>query len=487
MSAKAERQFDYDLFCIGAGSGGVRTSRMSASYGAKVGICEMPWHPISSDTHGGVGGTCVLRGCVPKKLMVYGSEFSESFSDSAGFGWSLGGAPSFDYATFKAAKNKELERLNGIYHRLLANAGVELIEGRGKLVGPHEVEISTADGPKRVTAAKILVAPGSKAWAPPMPGLEHTITSDHALELDAFPKKMFIVGGGYIGIEFACIFQGLGVEVHYSFRGEYPLKGFDEECRKFLTEQIDHHHNLTLHKNWTPTEVVKQADGRYTLKAKDSSGAEHEVKDLDQVMMATGRKPNTANMGLEDVGVELDAKSGAIKVDEYSRTNVPSIYAIGDVTDRIQLTPVALMEGMALAKTLFNNEPTSPDHEAVPSAVFSQPSLASCGLTEEQALQKHPDLDVYSSSFRPMRATLSGSPMRALMKLLVDAKTSRVVGCHMVGPEAGEIMQGMGLAVKLGVTKAQLDSLVGIHPSTAEEFVTMRSPARKFRAGKLQE
>lgn len=347
--------------------------------------------------------------------------------------------------------------------------------------------MTTADGVKTFTTANVLIATGGRAWRPDIPGIEHTITSDEALDLPRAPKKIAVIGGGYIGLELACVFKGFGAEVHYYFRGETPLREFDGECRRFVTEQVEDVLGLTMHRNATPVSVAKQADGRLTYRVA-VGGAEEEIGDFDEVLFATGRSPNVKNLGLEGLGIE-QGPNGKIIVDEYLRTSVPNVYAVGDVIDRIQLTPVALMEGMAVAKTLFmdGGTPTKPDYDMVASAVFSQPTLASVGLSEEQAVESLGDVDVYSSSFKPMKNTLSGNPGRAMMKLVVDATTDVVVGCHMVGPDAAEILQGMAIALKMKCTKSMMDTVVGIHPSSAEEFVTMRSVSRQFRGGKLVE
>eukprot|EP00877_Chromochloris_zofingiensis_P011984 jgi/Chrzof1/7039/Cz02g08150.t1 len=467
--------YDYDLFAIGAGSGGVRAARFASNYGAKVAVCELPFDFVSSETKGGVGGTCVLRGCVPKKLMVYASEYAEEFRDSVGFGWEERPLPDHGWSKFLEAKRKELNRLNGAYKNTLKNAGVELIEGRGQIIDAHTVEV---DG-KRCTAKNILVAVGGKATKLDIPGADLCITSDEALELPALPKKVTIIGGGYIALEFGGIFKRFGSEVHIAYRQALPLRGFDEEVREFVTEQYKAT-NLQLHPGYSPLEVRKQDNGLLTILLADKEGNKCEITDNDQVFMATGRAPKVSGLGLENVGVKL-GKRGEIVVDEYSRTSAPSIWAIGDVTNRINLTPVALMEGMAVAKTVALNQPTKPDYNAVASAVFSWPNMATVGLTEEQAAEKYPNVDIYTSSFKPMRNTISGNPIRSFMKLVVDADSDTVVGCHMVGEDSAEIMQGFAVAVKMGVKKAQLDTVVGIHPSSAEEFVTMRTVTRKVR------
>ncbi|PNW78971.1 hypothetical protein CHLRE_09g396252v5 [Chlamydomonas reinhardtii] len=475
-SASAGEQFDFDLFTIGAGSGGVRGSRFASSYGAKVAVCELPFDYISSDTKGGVGGTCVLRGCVPKKLMVYASEYAEEFKASQGFGWTLPpGAATHSWTAFIEAKRKELQRLNGAYKNTLKNAKVELVEGRGRVVDAHTVEV---DG-KRYRAKNILIAVGGKPHKLDIPGAELCITSDEALELPACPQKVAVLGGGYIAVEFAGIFSRFGAEVHTVYRQPLPLRGFDEEVRKFAAEQYAAA-GLHLHAGCNPVSVSKQPNGKLSLVVKGPDGATSTLTDLDQVMMATGRVPKTSGLGLEEAGVKMGSK-GQVLVDEYCRTNVPSIWAVGDVIDRIQLTPVALMEGMAVAKSVAHNTPTVPDYFAVPSAVFSNPEIATVGYSEEQAAEKYGDVDIYTTSFKPMRNTISGSPIRTFMKIVVDAASQKVVGMHMVGAEAAEIMQGFAVAVKVGATKQQLDSVVGIHPSAAEEFVTMRTVSRQVR------
>jgi len=473
--------YDYDLFCIGAGSGGTRAARMAAStYGAKVAIAEMPYDPIASDEKGGAGGTCVLRGCVPKKLFVYCSEYSEAFKDAEGFGWQIPGKPTLDWGTFLEKKNSELKRLNGVYMRLLEGAGVEVHEGRGTVVDAHTVAVNG----KTFTAKNILIATGGKAFKPDIEGAEHAIISDHALEITEVPESVAVIGGGYIGVEFAGIFANLGSQTHLVYRQPLPLRGFDEEVRNFAAEQYALNPGMHIHASRNPKKIVKLPNGKLQLTLGCANSAEpDEVIEVDHVMMATGRKPNVANLGLEGAGVELDGR-GAIKVDEYSRTTCPSIWAVCDVTGRRELTPVALMESMALLQTLFNDNPTKPDHTNIATAVFSHPQIGTVGMSEEQAIKEFKNVDVYTSSFRPMRNTISGSEGRTFMKLIVAADSLKVVGVHMVGPDSAEIMQGMGVAVKMGVTKTQLDSVVGIHPSSAEEFVTMRSPSRTIRDGK---
>ncbi|KAK4281231.1 hypothetical protein QN277_012753 [Acacia crassicarpa] len=466
----AARHYDFDLFTIGAGSGGVRASRFAANFGASVAICELPFSTISSDTTGGVGGTCVLRGCVPKKLLVYSSNYSHEFDESNGFGWRYDSEPKHDWSTLMANKNAELQRLTGVYKNILNNSGVKLIEGRGKIVDPHTVDV---DG-KLYSARHILVSVGGRPFIPDIPGREYAIDSDAALDLPSKPEKIAIVGGGYIALEFAGIFNGLASDVHVFIRQKKVLRGFDEEIRDFVSEQMTIR-GIEFHVEESPQAIIKSADGSLSLKTNKGT-----AEGFSHIMFATGRTPNTKNLGLESVGVKT-AKNGAIEVDEYSQTSVPSIWAVGDVTDRMNLTPVALMEGMALANTLFQNKPTKPDYRAVPSAVFSQPPIGQVGLTEEQAVQRYGDVDVYTSNFRPLKATLSGLPDRTYMKLIVCAKTNKVLGLHMCGEDSAEIVQGFAVAVKAGLTKADFDATVGVHPTAAEEFVTMRTPTRRIR------
>uniref|UniRef100_J3N2N1 glutathione-disulfide reductase n=2 Tax=Oryza brachyantha TaxID=4533 RepID=J3N2N1_ORYBR len=436
----------------------------------------MPFATVASDNLGGVGGTCVLRGCVPKKLLVYASKYSHEFEESHGFGWRYGTEPKHDWSTLMTNKNLELQRLLGVQTNMLKNSGVTIIEGRGKVVDPHAVSV---DG-KLYTAKNILIAVGGRPSIPDIPGIEHVIDSDAALDLPSRPEKIAIVGGGYIALEFAGIFNGLKSGVHVFIRQKKVLRGFDEEVRDFVADQMSLR-GITFHTEQTPQAVTKSDDGLLTLKTYKGS-----IHGFSHVMFATGRKPNTKNLGLEEIGVKLD-KHGAIVVDEFSRTSVDSIWAVGDVTNRVNLTPVALMEGGALARTIFGNEPTKPDYSAVPSAVFSQPPIGQVGLTEEKAIEKYGDVDVYTSNFRPLRATLSGLPDRVYMKAIVCANTNKVLGVHMCGEDAPEIIQGIAIAVKAGLTKQNFDATVGVHPTTAEELVTMRSPTRKVRTDAADE
>ncbi len=449
-------EFDYDLFVIGAGSGGVRAGRMSSSFGARVGMCE--------DMR--VGGTCVMRGCVPKKLLVYGSSFHDEIEDARAYGWSVD--PStvrLDWAHMIDKKDVELERLEGIYHTLLGNAGVELINGRGRLIDAHTVDV---DG-KTVTAERILIATGGWPSMPDIPGIEHVITSNEALDLKELPRRMIIVGAGYIAVEFAGVFSGVGVEVTEIIRAPNILRGFDEDVRDHLRQEMTKR-GVNILSDTTIDGIEKSADG-YTLTLGDGSTLE-----TDLVMYATGRSPKTSDLGLENLGIELDRKS-AIVVNEHYQTNVANIYALGDVTDRVNLTPVAIAEGMALAHSLYNNNPRIMDYEFIPSAVFSHPPIGSVGLTEEQARERS-DIDVYVSRFKPMKHTLSGRDEQALMKLIVEQETDRVIGLHLVGPDSPEMAQGFAVAMKAGATKAHFDSTVGIHPTAAEELVTMREKTR---------
>ncbi|MCP3143540.1 glutathione-disulfide reductase [Pyxidicoccus xibeiensis] len=445
-------RYDFDLFTIGGGSGGVAASRRAGSHGARVALCE------DRD----LGGTCVHRGCVPKKLLVYGSHFHEEFQDAAGYGWTVP-EPTFDWGKLLAAKEQELKRLGGVYARLLRDSGVTVVEGRGRLVDAHTVEVAG----KQYTAERILVATGSRPYLPAdVAGIEHAVTSDDALSFAQVPKRLAIVGGGYIGVELACIFHGLGSKVTLIIRGSSVLSGFDGDVRSFLTEEL-RKKGIELQVDTFVRDIEKRGDGVSLL---TRAG---ETVEADAVLYATGRLPNTGGLGLEEVGVTLDAR-GAVAVNEWSRTSVESIFAVGDVTDRINLTPVAIAEGRALAETLYNNNPMKMDHTNVASAVFSQPPVSCVGLTELEARERYGKVDVYVASFKPMKHTLSGRNERTMMKLVVERASGRVLGCHMVGADAPEIIQGLAVAVKCGVTKAVLDSTVGIHPTAAEEFVTMR-------------
>jgi glutathione reductase (NADPH) len=446
--------YDYDLITIGGGSGGVRASRVSAGFGARVALIE----------ERELGGTCVNVGCIPKKLLSYAAHYHDDFADAAGFGWRAG-THAFDWARLIAAKDQEIARLNGVYGRLLAAAGVEVIAGRGVLIDAHTVQV----GGRPLTAQHILVATGGWPVVPDFPGAEHVITSNEAFHLEHLPRRVTIVGGGYIAVEFCSIFNGLGSAVRLVHRGSQLLRGFDHDLGRVLAEEMAQK-GVTLKLN-SRIEHVSRAGGELTVRL--ASGEAHAT---DLVMYATGRAPNTHGIGLEGAGVAL-AANGAIQVDTFSRSSVPSIYAIGDVTDRIQLTPVAIAEGMALANTLFNNTPRRMDYSDVPTAIFSHPCVATVGLGEHEARARHGDVDTYVTRFRPLKATLSGSAERVFMKLVVERATDRVLGVHMVGEDAAEIIQGFAVALKCGATKTQFDATVGIHPTSAEEFVTLREKA----------
>ncbi|KAH9649973.1 glutathione reductase [Citrus sinensis] len=467
-----QTHFDFDLFVIGAGSGGVRAARFSANFGAKVGICELPFHPISSEVIGGVGGTCVIRGCVPKKILVYGASFGGELEDARSYGWEVHEKIDFDWKKLLQKKTDEILRLNGIYKRLLSNAGVKLYEGEGKIVGPNEVEVTQLDGTKLSYSAKhILIATGSRAQRAPIPGQELAITSDEALSLEELPKRAVVLGGGYIAVEFASIWRGMGSTVDLLFRKELPLRGFDDEMRAVVARNLEGR-GINLHPRTTIKELIKSEE---SIKVITDHGEEIVA---DVVLFATGRAPNTKRLNLKAVGVEVD-QTGAVKVDENSRTNVPSIWAVGDVTNRMNLTPVALMEGTCFATLRLSDDFCTID------LAFSKtiPPLSVVGLSEEQAIEQGKgDILVFTSSFNPMRNTISGRQEKTVMKLVVDAETDKVLGASMCGPEAPEILQGIAVALKCGATKAQFDSTVGIHPSSAEEFVTMRSVTRRVAA-----
>jgi glutathione reductase (NADPH) len=428
---------------------------VSAGYGARVAVAES----------GAFGGTCVNVGCIPKKLFSYAAHFREDFEIAKGYGWTVGEA-SFDWPTLLANKDREITRLNGVYERVLRLANVEILRGRATILSPHSVSV----GGKTITAKHILVATGSWPVVPQIPGREFAVTSNEAFHLERLPRRALVVGGGYIALEFASIFHGLGVQTTLSYRGKRLLRGFDREIGQRIGEEMQAK-GLTLHFGAEPVAIVQRADR--SLEVAFGDGTKQET---DLVMFATGRRPNSANLGLEEAGVKL-AADGAIVVDKYSNTSVDSIHAIGDVTNRINLTPVATAEAMWLARTLFRNEPVPVDHENVATAVFSNPNIATVGLSEEKARERFGAIDVYKTSFRALKLTLTDKHERTFMKLIVDAASRRVVGAHMIGPDAGEIIQGVAIAVKLGATKAQFDQTIGIHPTAAEEFVTLREKA----------
>jgi len=445
--------YDYDLFVIGAGSGGVRAARMSAQYGARVAIAEERY----------LGGTCVNAGCVPKKLFVYAAEFAHSFRDAAGFGWQLGAAK-FDWPALRDNKNREIARLNGIYSELLDKAGVTVIEGSARLLGSNRVAINGGE----YSARHILIAVGGWPWMPGIPGGELAISSNEVFHLKEFPRRVIIVGGGYIAVEFAGIFNGLGAQTHVVYRGELFLKNFDQDLRTGLAAQMANQ-GVKLHFDDDIVRIEKNADGALDVTLR--SGASLVV---DAVMYATGRKPKTSGLGLENTAVALDDQ-GAIKVDDRFATTAPGVYAIGDVIDRVALTPVAINEAMVLADNLFNGGNGAMDYSNIPTAVFSQPTIGTVGLSESDARAQFGDnIKIYRTEFRPMKQTLAGGSDRVMMKLIVAADTARVLGCHMLGDAAGEIIQGLAVAIKAGATKRDFDATVGVHPTAAEEFVTMR-------------
>jgi glutathione reductase (NADPH) len=446
-------KFDYDLFVIGAGSGGVRAARISAGYGARVAVAE----------EYRVGGTCVIRGCVPKKLLVYASRFADDFEDARGFGWTVG-EPRFDWPALIGAKDQELARLEAAYRTALGKAGVEIIEERATVVGPNAVQLKSG---RTITAGKILIATGGTPWlAEPRPGREHVITSNEAFDLPRLPASIIVAGGGYIAVEFAGIFSHLGVETTLIYRGDKILRGFDEDVRDHLTEAYTKQGvrivtgNIFTHFEKTATGLMGHLSGGGKLEA-------------EQIMFAVGRTPNTAGLGLDKVGVEL-GWNGHVVVNEYSKSSVDSIFAVGDVTDRVQLTPVAIREGHAFADTEFGGTPRMIEHSMIPTAVFSTPEIATIGLPEHLARERCTKLDIYKASFRPMKAALSGRDERMFMKLIVDGESSKVIGCHVMGEDAAEIVQMAAIAIRLGATKADFDNTMALHPTSAEELVTLR-------------
>ena len=445
--------FDYDLFVIGGGSGGVRAARIAAGLGARVAIAE----------HDRFGGTCVIRGCIPKKLLVYAAHFREDFADAVGYGWTVG-EPEFSWPKLIANKNREIARLEGVYAGVLERAGVTLLRATARVVDAHAVEV---DG-RGISACYLLVATGGHPWLPRIPGIEHAITSDEAFELAELPRRVLIVGGGYVAVEFAGIFNGLGSRVTLAYRGAQLLRGFDDDVRDHLAAEVAKQGIRVL--LYSDVErIERRPDGSLV----GHLTGETPAVECDAVLYATGRVPNTRDLGLEKAAVEL-GENGEVIVDRFSASRAPSVYAVGDVTDRVNLTPVAIREGHAVALTLFGGAPTPRDHVDVPTAVFSQPPVATVGLAQGEAERQFAEIEIYRATFRPLKATLSGRDERTLMKLVVDAATQRVVGAHMVGPDAPEIIQGIAIAVKTGLTKAQLDATVGIHPTAAEEFVLLR-------------
>lgn len=446
--------YDYDLFVIGVGSGGVRAARMSAQYGARVATAEDKY----------MGGTCVNVGCVPKKLFVYASHFSEEYHHAEGFGWGSA-APDFDWNVLLNNKNKEIKRLNGVYRGLLDNAGVTHFDGRARIVDAHHLSINE----QVVSTEKILIATGGWPSVPDFPGREHVITSNEAFFLETLPNKVLVVGGGYIAVEFAGIFKGMGVDSHLSYRGPLFLRNFDQDVREIVRDELDKK-GVQLHFESNVEKIEKLKDDSLQVFFRD--GTEMQT---DLVLYATGRKPSVDDIGLENVSVDC-RDNGAIIVDDEFRTSEPNIFALGDVTGKIQLTPVAIAEAMAFSSTQFKGQPRVMDYDGIATAVFCQPNIGTVGLTEAQAREKYDDVEIFRSVFRPMKHTLSGSDEKNMMKIIVDKASDKIIGVHMVGSEAGEIIQGIAIAFKAGVTKAIFDSTIGIHPTTAEEFVTMREP-----------
>ena len=444
-------KYDYDLFVMGAGSGGVRAARMASGHGVRVAIAEERY----------LGGTCVNVGCVPKKLFVYASQFRDQFDSAAGFGWTVGKS-TFNWTSLIANKNQEIERLHAVYNNLLQKSGVSIITGRAQVLDAHTVAV---DG-KQYSAERILIATGGWPFVPDIPGKQLIVTSNEMFFLKQLPKRIIIVGGGYIAVEFASILHGLGVNTTICHRGHKLLSGFDEDIRDFLAHEMTKK-GINILFN-TDIEGIESEGDSFAARLIDGSKVS-----TDLVMYATGRTPNSTGFGLEQLGVELDSE-GAIKVNSDYQTNVPSIYALGDVTNRVNLTPVAIAEGMALVNKLYDSQPRPVDYDTIPTAVFSQPAIGTVGLTEAQAREKHPDIDIYKTSFTPMKNTLSGIDEKTLMKMIVVRNTDRVIGIHMVGPDAPEIIQGMAVAIRAGATKAVFDSTIGIHPTAAEEFVTLR-------------
>jgi glutathione reductase (NADPH) len=449
---------DCDLFVIGAGSGGVRAARMAAQRGARVVIAEAAQ----------LGGTCVNVGCIPKKLYSFAAHFADDFRDAAGFGWQVG-RPTFDWATLKANRAAEILRLNGIYQGLLTGARVTIINGWAQVCDAHTVQVETTSGKRTFTARHILVATGGRPSVPEFPGSEHVLTSDGMFDIDPFPKRLLVVGGGYIACEFASIFNGLGAEVMQLYRGEQILRGFDEDVRRFIAQEM-RKHGVDLHTSADVTSIAKTPAGLVATLADGRSIT------ADAILYATGRVPNVAGLGLEAAGVK-QGKDGAIVVDGGYQTSVASIHALGDVTARVQLTPVALGEAMALVDRLFGEGRRRMGYDFIPTAVFTHPNIGTVGYSESDARREFGDVVIYRSEFKALKHTLSGSAERTLMKLVVDRKSDRVVGLHMVGADAGEVVQGFAVAMKAGATKAVFDSTIGIHPTMAEEFVTMREPA----------
>lgn len=446
-------EYDVDLFVIGAGSGGVRAARMAAGLGLRVAVAENQY----------LGGTCVNVGCVPKKLFVYAAHFAEDFAAAAGFGWSVS-KPQFDWRHLLAQKNREIDRLQGIYQGLLENSGVEVLTGQARLLDAHTVAV----GEQQIRAERILLATGAQPAIPEIPGKEYVVSSNEMFALEHLPKRVLIVGGGYIAVEFAGILHGLGVETTLSYRGDKLLRGFDDDVRDFVAQEMAKK-GIVIRFNSQINRIENTESGLIAHTEQQESLA------ADLILYATGRTPNTSGLGLDALGVALDA-NGSIKVDAFYQTNIPSIYALGDVANRINLTPVATAEAMAFVNQCYGKLSAAVDYDNIPTAVFSQPNIGTVGLSETEARKRHADIDIYKSVFTPMKHTLSGLGEKTLMKMVVERTTGKVLGIHMVGADAGEIIQGMAVAIRAGATKAVFDSTIGIHPTAAEEFVTMRKP-----------
>lgn len=449
-------KYDFDLFVIGAGSGGVRAARMTAAYGKRIAVAE----------RAALGGTCVNVGCIPKKLFSYGAHFPDDFRDAAGYGWQLE-APHFDWQTLRDNKDREIQRLNGVYQRLLEQAGVELIRGHARLLDPHTVEVEG----QAYSAEHILIATGGVPWLPDIPGREHVLISDDLFSLPELPRRVLLVGGGYVAVEFAGIFNGLGCATELAYRGELFLRGFDNEIRQQLAAEM-RAKGIVLSFNADVESIEKLTDGELRVNLKDGS-----FREVDAVLYATGRRPHLAGLGMDRVPLER-TEAGFLKVDSQFRTSEPSILAIGDVIGGLELTPVALAEGMAVARMIGEGQPAAMDYDNIATAVFSLPNLATVGLSEEAARERCAEVAVYTSRFTSLKNTLSGNTEKTFMKLVVDPVSDRVLGAHMLGADAGEIIQGLAVAIKAGATKSCFDQTIGIHPTAAEEFVTMRQRTR---------
>jgi len=474
-----DSNFDYDFVVIGGGSGGVRASRIASGYGAKVLLVETQ-SEHGAPNYSAIGGTCVNVGCVPKKLMVFASRYPAAIAESAGYGWEGAKPGEFNWDTFMEAKNKEITRLNNVYSTyVLKKAGVEISEGTGKLVDKNTVSISPTDGSpaKTVTAKYILIAVGGWPFKPDIPGIEHTITSNEIFYLEKQPESMVIVGGGFIACEFAQIMDGLGTKVTLMYRKDLFLRGFDDDMRKHIYEEMDRNTNIDIRFNTNPTEIIKKEDGSFTVVTEGGN------VDCDQVMYATGRKGKIDGLDLAKAVPELVTNGSFIPVDNYSKTNIDNIYAVGDVTDRMALTPVALMEGHSLADTLFGGKNRPVDHKMVASTVFTTPELGTVGYTEAEAAAKYKNITVFKTRFRPMAHSFPKTEAYTMMKVIVDTATDVVVGCHIATEGAGEMIQGVAIAVKMGATKEDFDRTIGIHPTSAEELVTMRNPSYKYVDG----